>query len=391
MAEDSDLERSYPATQRRIEQAREQGQVARSRELTAAAVALVAAIGTWSLGPAFAQRCVRLVEQGLILDRAAAFNESRMLSGLGDSATSMLVAVAPLLAIILVATLVAPLILSGWVFSGKALTPDFARLDPLKGLKNIVSKHALAELVKALAKSALLALVGGFAIYHLWGEMQSLVRLDIGTGIAQVGALVIAGMFLLVGALVVIAAVDVPYQLWRYYDGLKMTREELRQELKEQEGDPQLKARIRSLQRQAARKRMMAAVPKASVIVTNPTHYAVALDYKDGMRAPRVVAKGMDLVAQKIRELGEAHGVPVLQAPPLARALHRHADVGDEIPQALYGVVAQVLAYVYQVQRWKQAGGAMPTVPDDLDVPAELDPQAKRAVEAAALAGGAGA
>jgi flagellar biosynthetic protein FlhB len=163
-----------------------------------------------------------------------------------------------------------------------------------------------------------------------------------------------------------------------------MTREELRQELREQEGDPQLKARIRSLQRERARKRMMAAVPKASVIVTNPTHYAVALEYTENMRAPRVVAKGTELIAAKIKEIGRANNVPLLEAPPLARALHRHADIGDEIPQALYGVVAQVLAYVYQVQRWRVMGGAAPVAPQDLAVPVELDPlHGKPAADAA--------
>lgn len=379
MAEESDLERSYPASPRRLEQAREQGQVARSRELTAAAVALAAAIGIASIGPEFVRRCVRLMHDALQFDRTSAMTEDRMLSGLGALSLDMLIALAPLLLIILVATIAAPLLLSGWVFAGKALVPDFGRINPAKGLKNIFSSYAIAELVKAVLKSALLAGVGTFAIAHVWGEVQSLARLDAASGIAHTGSIVVTGVFLLVGALVVIAGVDVPYQLWRYYHGLRMTREELRQEQKEQEGDPQLKARIRSLQRQAARKRMMAAVPTASVIVTNPTHYAVALEYHEGMRAPRVVAKGIERVAQRIREIGTEHRVPVVEAPPLARALYSHAEIGAEVPQALYTVVAQVLAYVYQVQRWQQRGGAAPALPGSWDVPAELDPQQRRA------------
>ncbi|HZQ62032.1 MAG TPA: EscU/YscU/HrcU family type III secretion system export apparatus switch protein, partial [Casimicrobiaceae bacterium] len=208
---------------------------------------------------------------------------------------------------------------------------------------------------------------------------QSLVVLDVVTGVSLLGRVGLAVLGLFVAALVAIAAIDVPYQLWRYYHSLRMTRDELRQELREQEGDPQLKARIRSIQRDVARKRMMAAVPKASVIVTNPTHYAVALEYTEAMRAPRVVAKGTELIAQKIREIGRAHNVPLLEAPPLARALHRHAEVGDDIPQALYGVVAQVLAYVYQVQRWRAVGGQPPQAPEHLEVPPELDPMHGRA------------
>jgi flagellar biosynthetic protein FlhB len=185
------------------------------------------------------------------------------------------------------------------------------------------------------------------------------------------------GFYALAGGLALIAVADVPWQLWRHHQRLRMTREELRQELREMEGDPQLKARIRSLQRTAARKRMMAAVPRASVILTNPTHYAVALEYREGaMRAPRVVAKGIELVAQRIREIGAAHGVPILEAPPLARALYRHAELDAEVPPALYTVVAQVLAYVYQVRRWRTYGGTLPAEPVDLQVPPGFDPQA---------------
>jgi flagellar biosynthetic protein FlhB len=254
------------------------------------------------------------------------------------------------------------------------MAPDFKRLNPLSGLSNIVSKHALAELVKAIAKSALLGGIGAWSIVHAWHEMQMLAGQDLPGAIASVGAVMTTAFYALTGGLAVIALADAPYQLWRYHDQLKMTREELRQELREMEGDPQLKARVRSLQRAAARKRMMAAVPKAAVIVTNPTHYAVALEYREGMRAPKVVAKGIELVAQKIREIGAAHSVPILEAPPLARALYRHADLDSEIPPPLYTVVAQVLAYVYQVRRYRAQGGPAPATPADLDVPSGMDP-----------------
>jgi flagellar biosynthetic protein FlhB len=177
--------------------------------------------------------------------------------------------------------------------------------------------------------------------------------------------------------LAIIAAIDVPFQLWRYYAGLRMTREELKQEMKELEGDPQLKAHIRSQQRAMARKRMMAEVPKADVVVTNPTHYAVALKYdRERMGAPQVVAKGMNLVAGRIRELAAEHGVPVLEAPPLARALYRHTDIGEQIPAALYTAVAEVLAYVYQLSQSMSAGGSMqsPQPPAAIAVPAGMDP-----------------
>ena len=181
---------------------------------------------------------------------------------------------------------------------------------------------------------------------------------------------------MLVSTLVLVVAADVPFQIWQYLDKLKMTKEEVKQEMKEMMGDPHVKGRIRSLQMEAARRRMMSAVPQANVIVTNPSHYAVALSYKTGMGAPKVVAKGMGAIALKIREIGAEHAVPVLEAPPLARALYKHADLDAEIPSALYNAVAEVLAYIYQLANWRAAGGVYPMPPKDLPVPPELVPEA---------------
>ncbi|MEO8849812.1 MAG: EscU/YscU/HrcU family type III secretion system export apparatus switch protein, partial [Casimicrobiaceae bacterium] len=228
-----------------------------------------------------------------------------------------------------------------------------------------------------LIKCALIGGIGGGVLWHFRRELVGLAQSDVGSGVASLADIASTSLYVLTGALLLIAAIDVPYALWRHYSGLRMSREELRQEMREMEGDPQQKARVRSVQRATARKRMMAAVPTASVVVTNPTHYAVALEYSEsGMRAPRVVAKGAGVIAQKIRELAAANDVPRLEAPPLARALYRHAEVGDEIPPALYTVVAQVLAYVYRVEIWRRQGGRMPDVPSDLDVPPGLDPAA---------------
>ena len=377
MAEDNDLERSYPATPRRLEQARERGQVARSRELTTAAVALTAAIAVAGLGPALYQRSAKLLHDGLTLDRNAAFDPDQMLVGLHTWSTDMLMNVLPMLGLLLGATLAAPLLLSGWVFSVESLLPNFARLDPRRGLKNLISPQSLTELFKAVAKCVLLGGIGGWSVMHTWGEMQYLAMRDASSAANQMGSIVTTGFFALVGGLVLIALIDVPLQLWRYYHGLRMTREEVRQEQREMEGDPQLKARIRSQQRAVARKRMMSAVPKANVIVTNPTHYAIALEYREGtMRAPRLVAKGINLVALRIREIGQDNNVTIVEAPPLARALYRHTEIGQEIPQALYTVVAQVLAYVFQVQRSRTYGEPTPQLPPKLDVPPELDPLA---------------
>ena len=375
MADENDAERNYPATPRRLEQARERGQVARSRELTTAGVALAAAGGIAIVGPTVATACADIVRQGLTLDRAAAFSDERMLAAMSDLSFASVIALVPLLGIVIAATLAAPMLLSGWVFAPQALTPDFKRLDPLKGLRNLFSSHALAELVKAVLKCVLIGAIGTWTVYAGWDEMAALAGQAEAGGITQVGTLVGGALFALAGGLLVIALVDVPYQYWRFHHELRMTREEVRQEMKEMEGDPQLKARIRALQREAARKRMMSAVPTATVIVTNPTHYAVALDWREGrMRAPRVVAKGMGTIAQRIREIGAEHGVPLLEAPPLARALHAHAELDAEISPTLYAAVAQVLAWVYQLRRSRSEGGVPPEEPASLDVPAELDP-----------------
>jgi flagellar biosynthesis protein FlhB len=233
-----------------------------------------------------------------------------------------------------------------------------------------------AELAKALLKAALITIVGAAVLWHYREPLQQLSLLPLNAGIAQLARVAGMSFLLIAGALALIAAIDVPFQLWRHTDDLKMTREDLRREHKESEGDPQIKAAIRNQQRAMARRRMMAEVPKASVIVTNPTHYAVALRYdENSMRAPRVVAKGADLVAAKIREIGEQHRVPVLESPALARAMYGHAEIGAEIPEKLYAAVAEVLAYVFQLRLHREQGGAAPRPFASVAVPAELDPQ----------------
>lgn len=377
MAEEHDTERNLPATPRRLEQAREKGQVPRSRELAAAASALCAAGALAWLGPGLYGRCASLVKGGLALDRDAAFSSARMGEQLGALAGDTLLALLPLLGALLVVTVAGPLLLSGGVFSLGSLRVDPSRLDPLRGLRNLLSSQGPVELVKAIAKCLLIGAIGAWALMHDWGPMQALALQSLPAAVEAFGSMLLVALAALAGGLGLIALLDVPYQLWRHASQLRMSREEVRQEQKETDGDPQQKARVRGVQRAMARKRMMAAVPKADVIVTNPSHYAVALEYKErGMRAPRVIAKGVDDVAARIRAVGAAHGVPVLEAPPLARALYRHAELDAEIPTALFAAVAQVLAYVHQVRRFHAAGGKPPAVPHDLEVPPELDPGA---------------
>ncbi len=374
MAEESDLEKTEPASSRRLEQAREEGQVPRSREVGAFLVLFVAAASFWSMGAWLMQRMAAIFRQGLRLDAAWLVDPQTMLTRFAALSVDALFSLAPFFLALLVAAVLSPFLLGSWNFSWKSFSPDLQRLDPLKGLTRVVSWNGLVELLKAIAKTLV---VGGVAVWLTWNERAEIFALfgqSPVSALASAGHLISYSFLVIVAAMVLIVAIDVPFQLWQYHDKLKMSKEEVKQEHKEMEGSPEVKGRIRQLQREAARKRMMSAVPAADVIVTNPTHVAVALAYKSGMGAPKVLAKGMGEIALKIREIGAAHGVPMLEAPPLARALNRHAEVDREIPSALYAAVAEVLAYVYQLAGWRTAGGRYPLPPRDIAVPPEFVP-----------------
>ncbi|MEI7430298.1 MAG: flagellar biosynthesis protein FlhB [Betaproteobacteria bacterium] len=376
MAEESDLEKTEPASGRRLEQAREEGQVPRSREIGAFLILFVSACAFWFVGPWMVQRATSIVRRGLILDEALTRDPQAMVLRFADLSFDALLSFAPLIFLLVVASLAAPFFMGSWNFSMKVLAPDLGRLDPISGLSRLISWSGLVELVKAVAKALL---VGGVAVWVMWSARNDIFALfaqSIEVALSSAGHLLSYSFLVIVLAMLLIVAIDVPFQLWQYHDKLKMSKDEVKQEGKEMEGNPEVKGRIRQLQRQAARRRMMGAVPTADVIVTNPTHFAVALAYKSGMGAPKVLAKGMGEIAQKIREIGSINGVPMLEAPPLARALYRHAEIDQEIPSALYAAVAEVLAYVYQLANWRQVGGNYPIPPREIVVPADLVPEA---------------
>ncbi|MEK8090551.1 flagellar biosynthesis protein FlhB [Thermithiobacillus plumbiphilus] len=375
MAEESFQEKTESPSPRREQEARDKGQVARSRELSTGMVLLASAGGLMAMGPGLYRAMAEMLEQGLHIDRQAAFDPALMLTAAAAPLSKMAVIFTPLALLLLLAVILPNFLVGGWIFSSKALMPDFSRLSPAKGLGRMFSKHALMELVKAILK---LLAVGGVALWVLWDARMDLVSLanePFSQASTHLGSLALRIFLILAAATALVVAVDVPFQLWSHHQQLKMTKEEVRQESKESDGDPHVKGRIRALQREAARKRMMSEIPTADVVVTNPTHFAVALRYKDGgMRAPQVVAMGADFLAARIREVAQEHYVPILEAPPLARALYHNSDIGQEIPAALYTAVAEVLAYVYQLRVYKQQGGAAPQAPRELDVPADLDP-----------------
>ena len=287
-----------------------------------------------------------------------------------------LAAIAPLLLILVAAALAGPFMLGGLNFSSKALALDWTRLDPLKGFGRMFSMNSVGELVKGILKALLVGGVVVWVVLHQKDDLFALMGQPIEAGLQSMGRTILFSTLVIVSSMALIVAADVPFQLWQYYSKLRMSKEEVRKEMKELEGDPQLKARIRSQQREMARRRMMAAVPKAQVVVTNPTHFAVALAYDEKMPAPRVVAKGRGIIAQRIRDIAQEHGVPLLEAPPLARALYAHTEIDDVIPAALYRAVAEVMAYVYQLNAYLARGGRAPVPPAELPIPAELDPGA---------------
>ncbi|QBQ96333.1 flagellar type III secretion system protein FlhB [Paraburkholderia pallida] len=374
MAEDSDLEKTESATPKRLEKAREEGQVARSRELSTFALLSAGCFGAWLLSGTIGEHLQTMLRGALTFNHAGAFETKRMLTGAGVAAREGLFALLPVLALTGAAALLAPMALGGWLFSTQALQVKFSRLNPVSGLGRIFSVNGPIQLGMSLAKTLVVGVIGGSALWMRREEVLGLAMqppprafADAFHLIAVCSATTVAGMF-------VVAAIDVPYQLWSYHRKLRMTKEEVKREHRENEGDPHVKGRIRQQQRAMARRRMMTQVPKADVVVTNPTHFAVALKYADGeMRAPKVVAKGVNLVAARIRELATEHNVPLLEAPPLARALYYNVDINREIPGPLYGAVAQVLAWVYQLKRFREHGGDVPMAPTDLDVPPELD------------------
>ncbi|MDR1994962.1 flagellar biosynthesis protein FlhB [Azonexus sp.] len=376
MAEESDLEKTEEPTARRIEQAREKGQVPHSRELGTFLVLITAASTIWMIGGWFVRRATMIAREAFTIDNELARNPGLLVPHLGAVFGDALFLVAPFIGVLVLAALLPPFFLNAWVFSPQALVPDPKRINPLSGIGRMFSWNSLMELAKAVLKASL---VGGVAVLLIWNSREEIFGLlaePVDLALSHAGRLISFCFLILVSTLALVVVADVPFQIWQYFHKLKMTKDEVRREMKEMMGDPHVKGRIRSLQMEAARRRMMSAVPEANVVVTNPTHFAVALSYKTGMNAPKVVAKGVGTIALKIREIAGQHGVPILEAPPLARALNKHADLDAEIPSALYNAVAEVLAYVYQLAGWRQTGGTYPVPPRNLPVPPELVPEA---------------
>lgn len=375
MAEESDLERTEEASPTRIEKAREEGDIPRSRELATCAMLFTAGLILWSLGSQFNQALKDMLIGGLSFNREMAFSNTLPLTRMTELIRDILIAFAPIGLILIIVAIGSPILVGGWNFSSKLLMPNFNRLNPLKGITNMVSKNSLVELVKAIAKATLVGIVSYMVIDHYLPSLLDLALIPLDAGITSTAKLMIQAFLFIVGSLVLVAALDVPYQLFHYANKMKMSKEELKQESKESNGNPEIKARVRQQQREMARRRMMSQIPKADVIITNPTHYAVAIQYNESsMRAPKLIAKGSDAVALRIREIGKENKVMLLESPKLARAIYAHTEIEQEIPEALYLAVAEILAFVFQVRNHSVRDGAYPVQPSNIEVPDSLDP-----------------
>jgi flagellar biosynthetic protein FlhB len=353
MAEEAETggERTEEPSQRRLQEARERGQVPRSRELTTFAAMIGGSLALVATSSQVAARMTDLMRRLMTIDALQLEDTGSMFSSLREAAAIALSALLPIFASLVAVVLLAGIAVGGWNFSPAALTPDFTRMSPLSGIKRLFGLRGASELGKALLKCAVVGGVAAGIVTWLFPQVLALGRMSASSAIGRGAGLMSLAFVWLSASLAFVAAVDVPLQLFQFKRSLRMTRQELRDEAKESDGRPETKQRIRQLQQAMARRRMMHKVPTADVVIVNPTHFAVALKYDPAnMRAPRVLAKGVDLIAQNIRRIAEEHRVPVFESPKLARALYRAVDLNQEIPAGLYLAVAQVLSYVFRIR-----------------------------------------
>jgi flagellar biosynthesis protein FlhB len=376
--DESGQEKTEEASARKIEKAREEGQIPRSRDLTTTAVLMLAAIGLYIFAGFMADRIIGLTRASFVISRAAVFDPNAMIGTLAAAIYEGLISIAPLMAILLVASIAGPIALGGFIFSSKAMMPQLSRMNPIAGIKRMFSMHSVIELLKSLGKVGLILWVTILLLKFYAQDMYRLSDESVGNAIIHSLEISILAVIALSAATILIAAIDVPIQIYQYNKKLKMSRQDLKDEAKDTEGKPEVKGRIRQLQREMAQRRMMGNVPQADVVITNPEHFSVALRYNpEKMDVPIMLAKGGDHVAMKIREIAKAHKIEIIQSPVLARAIFYTTDIDEEIPAGLYLAVAQVLAYVFQLRNYRKGKGDRPQYPRNINIPRDMRYDAK--------------
>lgn len=373
MSEDTGQERTEEPTPKKLKESREKGQVPRSKELNSMMLLMASGAGFLFLGGGILSGIRDILHRGLSIKNAQEIDANGIVAAFGETALESLFVVTPLLVILVVVVLMTPIGIGGWSFSMKSISFKWDKVDPIKGMGRIFALKGLMELAKVLAKFLLVTGVSAIILWSLMDELLGLGSEPLEDAILHVARLCGWSFLACSSVLILVAMIDVPFQLWQHTKQLKMTLQEIKDENKETEGRPEVKGRIRALQYEVSQRRMMEAVPTADVIITNPTHYAVALSYDQfGMKAPVVVAKGADLIAANIRNLAAQNDVAIVSAPPLARALYASTEIDQEIPAGLFVAVATILSYVYQLKTTYASGDIPPDVPDDLPIPDEL-------------------
>jgi flagellar biosynthetic protein FlhB len=370
---DDSQERTEQATARKKQQSQDQGQVARSKDFNTMLVLLCSGICFITMGHSVSNKFQKLFQANLAIDPKLLIDESGMFLALKSAVFSGIGIILPFLCLIVIVCIVGPLLIGGWSFSWGNVELKFDRLDPVKGFLKIFSLKNFVELIKSIFKILLVAMTMALIVYLFMRRIIYFSFADITTGIQHSSQILIWSFMLLVGALFIITLFDVPFQLWNHLQELKMTKQEVKDEYKDSEGKPEVKSRLARLQRELLKRRLAIEIPKADVIITNPTHYAVALKYdQKEMKAPKVVAKGVDYMAQRIMEIANEHKVPLIAMPPLARSIYFHTEIGEEIPSELYVGVAQILAYVHQLKLYKRGKLKKPKVPEKVEIPPEM-------------------
>jgi len=371
MAENADgSEKTEEPTEKKLKDARDKGQIPRSKELTTVLMTLSAAVFLLMYGSVMMQDFITLTTKGLSFNRDVAFDIQKLFDLVISIVLDAIYLITPFILVMVIIALVSPVLLGGWSFSAKALAPKASKLNPISGIKRMFSAKALLELFKALAKFALVMAMATYFLYFAFGEVLALGLEPLKFAMAHAGTLIIQAFIFVSLSLLIVAAIDVPFQLWDHNRQLKMTKQEVKEEYKQQEGNPEVKGRIRQVQREMSQRRMMQKVPEADVIITNPTHFAVALKYDpENMQEPLVIAMGADFMAAQMRTIAKENNITIVEAPPLARALYYNAEIDRPIPYDLFKAVASVLAYVYQL---KESGSAEEVdfaklpIPDDM-------------------------
>lgn len=372
MADDSDLDKSEQPTDSKLKKAKEKGQIPRSRELTSLMILLVGILLFWVMGTHFVSKLKAIIQQAMLVAHRTD-DDKQIIFNLINLLTAGFWAILPIFVGLVIVAIIAPLSVGGLLFSLQSIKPNLGKLNPISGFKRLFSLRIFSELFKSILKVVLIAFAAALFLIHQFPNMLALPSMYLNNALSQVMQLLIYASLLIVLALIPMVGFDIFYQIWSNLKKLKMSKQEVKDEFKEQEGNPQIKGRIRQMQQAMARRRMMKDVPKANVIVTNPTHYAVALQYDEKtMSAPKILAKGTDNIASKIKQIAQEHQIPQLEAPPLARALYRYGEIGKSIPAELYAAVAQILAWVYQLKRWHRYGGEKPLKPTNLSIPESL-------------------